>query len=126
VIETVDEKGYSLTAGLRVYNVADPEKPREIGFMPVDGFGLHRMWYGRRPASVRIGAHPRLRAARHRYVGSDQAARSRALLAAGDVGGERREAVVAERTTVLGASCDRSGREYHRIFVMARWRDGAA
>jgi hypothetical protein len=33
------------SAGMRVYDLADPAAPRQIGFMPVDGFGLHRIWY---------------------------------------------------------------------------------
>lgn len=32
-------------AGLRVYDLADPAKPRAIGFMPVEGLGLHRIWW---------------------------------------------------------------------------------
>jgi hypothetical protein len=32
-------------AGLRVYDVSRPDRPREIGFMPVEGLGLHRIWY---------------------------------------------------------------------------------
>ena len=32
-------------AGMQVYDLADPAAPREIGFMAVDGFGLHRIWY---------------------------------------------------------------------------------
>jgi hypothetical protein len=32
-------------AGLRVYDLADPGKPRAIGFMPVEGLGLHRVWW---------------------------------------------------------------------------------
>ena len=33
------------TAGIRVYDISKPEKPAEIGFMPVDGLGPHRIWY---------------------------------------------------------------------------------
>jgi hypothetical protein len=33
------------TAGIRVYDISRPEKPNEIGFMPVDGLGPHRLWY---------------------------------------------------------------------------------
>ncbi|MGI9423497.1 MAG: LVIVD repeat-containing protein, partial [Hyphomicrobiaceae bacterium] len=33
------------TAGLAVYDIADPAEPRQIGFMPVDGGGVHRIWY---------------------------------------------------------------------------------
>jgi hypothetical protein len=33
------------TAGLAVYDVSKPETPRQIGFMPVDGGGIHRVWY---------------------------------------------------------------------------------
>jgi hypothetical protein len=32
-------------AGMQVYDLADPAHPKEIGFMAVDGFGLHRIWY---------------------------------------------------------------------------------
>jgi hypothetical protein len=35
----------NFTAGLRIYDLADPAAPREIGFCPVDGIGLHRIWW---------------------------------------------------------------------------------
>jgi len=33
------------SAGLRVYDLANPATPRAIGFMPVEGLGLHRIWW---------------------------------------------------------------------------------
>ena len=33
------------SAGLAVYDISQPESPRQIGFMPVEGTGLHRVWY---------------------------------------------------------------------------------
>jgi hypothetical protein len=32
-------------AGLAVYDISKPDVPRRIGFMPVDGGGIHRLWY---------------------------------------------------------------------------------
>jgi hypothetical protein len=32
-------------AGLRVYDLKDPSNPRPIGFMQVEGLGLHRIWW---------------------------------------------------------------------------------
>lgn len=38
------ERGFA--AGLRIYDVkTDPANPREIGFCPVEGIGLHRIWW---------------------------------------------------------------------------------
>lgn len=33
------------TAGMAVYDIANPAEPRQIAFMPVDGGGIHRIWY---------------------------------------------------------------------------------
>jgi hypothetical protein len=33
------------TAGLAVYDISEPTRPRQIGFMPVSGGGTHRLWY---------------------------------------------------------------------------------
>lgn len=33
------------TAGLAVYDIANPAEPRKIGFMSVEGGGIHRLWY---------------------------------------------------------------------------------
>lgn len=33
------------TAGMTVYDVSVPDKPRKIGQLDVDGVGLHRLWY---------------------------------------------------------------------------------
>jgi hypothetical protein len=47
-IGTAEGKGAGIrnwTAGLAVYDIAQPAAPRRIGFMPVDGGGTHRVWY---------------------------------------------------------------------------------
>jgi hypothetical protein len=33
------------TAGLAVYDISSPAEPRRIGFMPIEGGGIHRIWY---------------------------------------------------------------------------------
>ena len=37
--------GRDWTAGLAVYDISRPAAPRRIGFMPVAGGGIHRIWY---------------------------------------------------------------------------------
>lgn len=45
------ERNKDYTAGMRVYDISDPASPREIGFMQVEGLGLHRLyWTGGRYA----------------------------------------------------------------------------
>jgi len=39
------EGGREFAAGVRIYDTSDPAAPREIGFAPVDGVGVHRVWY---------------------------------------------------------------------------------
>ncbi|MBN3263450.1 LVIVD repeat-containing protein [Pectobacterium brasiliense] len=47
VADTVSTKqqGKSWSAGLRIFDISTPDKPREIGFLPLDGIGIHRIWY---------------------------------------------------------------------------------
>ncbi len=42
---TPERKARNWSAGLAVYDLANPEVPRQIGFMPVEGVGIHRLWY---------------------------------------------------------------------------------
>ncbi|MGH7770019.1 MAG: LVIVD repeat-containing protein, partial [Candidatus Binatia bacterium] len=32
-------------AGIRIYSIAEPAAPREIGYMRIPGKGVHRMWF---------------------------------------------------------------------------------
>ncbi|MDX5627819.1 MULTISPECIES: LVIVD repeat-containing protein [unclassified Brenneria] len=47
VAETVSTKqqGKSWSAGLRIFDISTPDKPREISFLALDGIGIHRIWY---------------------------------------------------------------------------------
>jgi len=38
-------RGKDFTAGMRVYDITDPAHPKAIGFMEVEGLGLHRIWW---------------------------------------------------------------------------------
>src|SRR4029453_8677031 len=35
----------SFTAGIRTFDISRGDRPREIGFLPVEGIGPHRIWY---------------------------------------------------------------------------------
>jgi len=43
--QAATEPARDWTAGVAVYDIAKPAEPRRIGFMPVDGGGIHRLWY---------------------------------------------------------------------------------
>ncbi|MCF3931993.1 hypothetical protein L1787_01020 [Acuticoccus sp. M5D2P5] len=44
-IDEVGKRPRDWTAGMSVYDIKNPVAPREIGFMPVEGAGIHRIWY---------------------------------------------------------------------------------
>jgi len=33
------------SAGVAIYDIADPARPRRISFLPIDGVGVHRLWF---------------------------------------------------------------------------------
>lgn len=43
--ETKPQATRDWSAGLEVYDISKPAEPRRIGFMPVEGGGIHRVWY---------------------------------------------------------------------------------
>ena len=47
VVGTAEKKSSerNWTAGMAVYDISDGARPKQIGFMPVDGGGIHRIWY---------------------------------------------------------------------------------
>jgi hypothetical protein len=40
------------SAGVRVYDVSDPARPREAGFLGIPGFGTHRLWWAGGPLAT--------------------------------------------------------------------------
>ncbi len=47
VVGTAEKKSSerNWTAGMAVYDISEGSSPKQIGFMPVDGGGIHRVWY---------------------------------------------------------------------------------
>jgi len=43
--ETLQDRTQTFASGLRIYDLSRPEAPREISFLPIEGIGLHRIWY---------------------------------------------------------------------------------
>lgn len=41
----LERTGRDWSAGMAIYDISQPASPRRIGFMPVEGAGLHRIWY---------------------------------------------------------------------------------
>ena len=102
-------------------------QPRRIGFMPVDGGGIHRIWYtGGRWAYVSA-----LLDGFTDYIfmtvdmsGPGEAAGGRTLLDPRHEPGGRRDAGLARRQPLRPASCHRQRR--HRLCGLARRRHGGA
>jgi hypothetical protein len=42
---TFGRRGEDYSAGIRVYDISNPATPRAIGFMEVEGLGVHRIWW---------------------------------------------------------------------------------
>ena len=43
--DTMQNRAQPFAAGLRVFDISHPATPREIGFLQIEGLGLHRIWY---------------------------------------------------------------------------------
>ena len=43
--DSFSKRERAFAAGMRVFDLANPTAPREIGFMPIEGIGLHRIWW---------------------------------------------------------------------------------
>ena len=39
------ERGVDYSAGMSLYDISKPDRPRKIGQMEIDGYGFHRIWY---------------------------------------------------------------------------------
>ena len=113
------------TAGLAVYDISRPATPRRIGFMPVEGGGIHRIWYvGGRWAYVSAlldGFTDYI------FMTVDMADPTKPREAGrywipGNEPGRRRDARPGRRQPLRPASRDRARR--HRLCRLARRRHG--
>ena len=110
------------SAGMAVYDISKPDEPRQIGFMPVEGTGLHRIWYvgGRWAyASALLDGFSDYILITIDMEDPKKPVTGRQILAARHERRGRREGELADRERPLRpASCDRSRR--HRLLQLAR------
>jgi hypothetical protein len=38
-------RGEDYSAGMRIFDISEPAKPRQVGQFEIDGLGIHRIWY---------------------------------------------------------------------------------
>ena len=43
--DALDNAGSTLWPALRVYDISAPIEPRQIGYLEMEGLGLHHIWY---------------------------------------------------------------------------------
>jgi hypothetical protein len=43
--ERFGKRGSDFSAGIRVYDISDRARPRAIGFLEIEGLGVHRIWW---------------------------------------------------------------------------------
>ena len=43
--ERFGRRGQDFSAGMRVYDITEPAHPRPIGFLEIEGLGIHRIWW---------------------------------------------------------------------------------
>lgn len=43
--DSFEDRSQTFAAGLRTYDISNPQAPREISFMPIEGLGLNRIWW---------------------------------------------------------------------------------
>ena len=113
------------TAGLAVYDISKPEAPRRIGFMPVEGGGIHRIWYvGGRWAyvSALLDGFTDYIFHDRRHGRPDESARGRPLLDPRHEPRRRRAAELARQQPLRAAP--RHHRRRHRLCGLARRRHG--
>jgi hypothetical protein len=46
------EANGEFSAGVRVYDVSRPSRPAEVGFLPIPGYGAHRLWWAGGPLAT--------------------------------------------------------------------------
>ena len=110
---------------MAVYDISEPAEPRQIGFMPIEGGGIHRIWYtgGRWAyASALLDGFTDYIFITHRHGRPDEAASRRALVDPRHEPGGGRDARLGADAALRPAPSDRQRR--HRLLRLARRRHG--
>ena len=122
--DSFSKRERSFAAGMRVFDLVNPAEPREIGFMAVEGIGLHRIWWvgGRYAyASAHLDGVHRPHPGHHRHEGPDEARDRRPMVVPGHASRRPAKRRPGGGGQAMGfASHDHRRRP--RLRRVARWR----